>query len=130
MGFERKTIFSDEHFGISSNGAGDRNRTDVSGLEGLCSTTELRPRIKMVGREGFEPSKCKHNRFTVCPLWPLGYLPNLNFQWSWRKELNLQPADYKSAALPIELRQHYFFFNERFSAFGIYSIISEATRQF
>ena len=27
-------------------------------------------------------------------------------QWSWRQELNPQPADYKSAALPIELRQH------------------------
>ena len=26
--------------------------------------------------------------------------------WSWRQESNLQPADYKSAALPIELRQH------------------------
>jgi hypothetical protein len=26
-------------------------------------------------------------------------------EWSWREELNPQPADYKSAALPIELRQ-------------------------
>ena len=25
--------------------------------------------------------------------------------WSWRRDLNPQPADYKSAALPIELRQ-------------------------
>ena len=25
--------------------------------------------------------------------------------WSWREDLNSQPADYKSAALPIELRQ-------------------------
>ena len=25
--------------------------------------------------------------------------------WSWREESNSQPADYKSAALPIELRQ-------------------------
>ena len=25
--------------------------------------------------------------------------------WSWREELNSQPADYKSAALPIELHQ-------------------------
>jgi hypothetical protein len=25
--------------------------------------------------------------------------------WSWRWDLNPQPADYKSAALPIELRQ-------------------------
>ena len=25
--------------------------------------------------------------------------------WSWREESNLQPAVYKTAALPIELRQ-------------------------
>ena len=28
-------------------------------------------------------------------------------QWSWREESNPQPADYKSAALPIELCQHH-----------------------
>ena len=38
------------------------------------------------------------NRFTVCPLWPLGKSPIL---WSWRTESNHQPADYKSAALPL-----------------------------
>ena len=32
-------------------------------------------------------------------------LTNLNFLWSWREDLNLRPADYKSAALPTELRQ-------------------------
>src|SRR5690606_35639972 len=26
-------------------------------------------------------------------------------KWSWREELNPRPADYKSAALPTELRQ-------------------------
>ncbi len=26
--------------------------------------------------------------------------------WSWRRDLNPRPADYKSAALPTELRQH------------------------
>jgi hypothetical protein len=26
--------------------------------------------------------------------------------WSWRLDLNQRPADYKSAALPTELRQH------------------------
>ena len=31
-------------------------------------------------------------------------LPSL-IRWSWRWDLNPQPADYKSAALPIELRQ-------------------------
>ena len=37
------------------------------------------------------------NRFTVCPLWPLGNAPI----WSWWRESNPQPADYKSAALPL-----------------------------
>ena len=27
--------------------------------------------------------------------------------WSWREDLNPRPADYKSAALPTELRQHW-----------------------
>ena len=33
------------------------------------------------------------------------FLPGLNNLWSWRRELNPQPTDYKSVALPIELRQ-------------------------
>ena len=32
----------------------------------------------VVGRAGFEPAKLKNNRFTVCPRWPLEYLPYLN----------------------------------------------------
>src|SRR5262245_2881178 len=31
--------------------------------------------LPMVGRGGFEPPKAYASRFTVCPLWPLGYLP-------------------------------------------------------
>ena len=58
------------------------------------------------------------NRFTVCPLWPLGNSPissfskikayclNSRLQWSWWTDLNPRPADYKSAALPAELYQH------------------------
>ena len=30
---------------------------------------------------------------------------NADFTWSWQQESNLQPADYKSAALPVELCQ-------------------------
>src|SRR5204863_9950687 len=63
-------------------------------LEGWRSTAELFPpfpsafaalRITLeapvidarwlVGRGGFEPPKAYASRFTVCPLWPLGYLP-------------------------------------------------------
>ena len=32
-----------------------------------------------VGRGGFEPPKSKDNRFTVCPSWPLWYLPAFQF---------------------------------------------------
>ena len=44
-----------------------------------------------------QPARIK---FLPRPL--LGWTGN----WSWRLESNPQPADYKSAALPIELRQH------------------------
>src|SRR5690606_20153507 len=33
--------------------------------------------VRVVEGEGFEPSKRSRNRFTVCPLWPLGY-PSVN----------------------------------------------------
>lgn len=57
--------------------------------------------IFMVEGGGFEPPKSYDDRFTVCSLWPLGN-PST---WSWRWDSNPQPADYKSAALPVELRQ-------------------------
>ncbi len=36
----------------------------------------------------------------------LRLIPPQNFWWSWRRELNPRPSDYKSDALPAELRQH------------------------
>jgi hypothetical protein len=84
-------------------------------------------RSTMVARGGFEPPKAFASRFTVCPLWPLGYLamrtvdssgthsagrrpalvskaargaPGLS-RWSWRRESNPRPAAYKAAALPL-----------------------------
>src|SRR5262249_54243922 len=81
----------------------------------------------MVARGGFEPPKAFASRFTVCPLWPLGYLamrtvdasrtrsagrrpalvtnavracPDAS-RWSWRRESNPRPAAYKAAALPL-----------------------------
>ena len=47
----------------------------------------------------------KRNRFTVCPLWPLGNSP---FYWSFMSESNQQPADYKSAALPLSHASIYY----------------------
>src|SRR4029434_6903877 len=46
-------------------------------LEGWRSTAELFPPVRttVVGRGGLEPPNACPSRFTVCPLWPLGYLP-------------------------------------------------------
>src|SRR6266436_4271282 len=78
---------------------------------------------KMVAREGLEPSKPLGRqiysllRLTAslprqlsvlveCDAFGLTLWTRQNFdRWSWRRELNPRPADYKSAALPTELRQ-------------------------
>src|SRR2546426_7372675 len=99
-------------------------------LEGWRSTTELFPPTcgatrallsppsacgglmalaTMVGRGGFEPPKAYASRFTVCPLWPLGYLPESagthlatpRKSWRWREDLNPRPTAYKAVALPL-----------------------------
>ena len=61
------------------------------------------------GRGWIRTTEVTDNRFTVCPLWPLGNSPI--FDWSWWTDSNPRPADYKSAALPTELHQH---FNQHF----------------
>ncbi len=40
----------------------------------------------MVGEDGFGPSKLKSNRFTVCPLWPLGNSPIRSLSWKTKAE--------------------------------------------
>ena len=65
-------------------------------LEGWRSTNWATPAGSFVGRAGFEPAKVKTNRFTVCPRWPLEYLPKKKSRW---RDSNPRPADYKSAAL-------------------------------
>ena len=47
-------------------------------------------------RLGLQPSAINHS--TTCP--------STYVRFSWRRDLNPRPADYKSAALPTELRQH------------------------
>ena len=44
-----------------------------------------------VGRAGFEPAKVKTNRFTVCPRWPLEYLPAL-FSITYEPIEGLEPT--------------------------------------
>ena len=71
-------------------------------LEGWRSTNWATPALfRCVGRAGFEPAKVKTNRFTVCPRWPLEYLPKFKYfkELSRWRDSNPRPADYKSAAL-------------------------------
>ena len=54
-----------------------------------------------MGREGFEPSKAKPTDLQSVPVDRLGISPIIRtLEVSWRWDLNPQPADYKSAALP------------------------------
>ena len=39
---------------------------------------------------------------------PILSLKNFTEDWSWREASNPRPADYKSAALPTELRQRFY----------------------
>ena len=81
-----------------------------------CSTPEPLPHVIGRGR-WIRTIESSANGFTVRPLWPLGnpskstlffyYIKyhlymQCNFDiWSWWRESNPQPADYKSAALPL-----------------------------
>ena len=58
----------------------------------------------------------RHQPFSLC------HFANTGLGiWSWRRELNPQPALYKSAALPVELHQH---INEKYKNFPLYNFIS------
>ena len=63
----------------------------------------------MVGRGGFEPPKLIAADLQSAPFGHSGTypyeLPSYSKGWSWRWDLNPQPADYKSVALPVELHQ-------------------------
>ena len=78
-------------------------------------------RAKVVAREGLEPSKPLGRQIysllrltaslprQLCVVWNAlrfdTYPRRKVRRWSWRRDLNPRPADYKSAALPTELRQ-------------------------
>ena len=76
--------------------------------------------LNMVQGDGFEPSKLARQIYSLIPLATREPLRMQSFtlhhprqveKWIWREELNPRPADYKSAALPTELRQP--FYNHR-----------------
>jgi hypothetical protein len=57
--------------------------------------------------EGSNLRRLRRQIYSLLPLTAREPLHDNPFDkcWSWRWDLNPQPADYKSAALPIELRQ-------------------------
>ena len=61
------------------------------------------PTFKMVGRGGFEPPNRKELSYSQ-PRLATSLPPQL---WCRLKDLNPQPTDYKSVALPIELSRQY-----------------------
>lgn len=88
---------------------------------------------QMVQGGGFEPPKLARQIYSLIPLATREPLPKQSAlsgpylclstgkyniftelhagsqkKWSWREESNPRPADYKSAALPTELRQRFF----------------------
>jgi hypothetical protein len=62
-------------------------------LTGASSKNTKRTRVK------------RHQPVQFCLQDSLRLTPLLFFWWSWRRELNPRPSDYKSDALPAELRQ-------------------------
>ena len=100
----------------TSTGEDEGNRTLVISLEGFCSTIELHPpkasgcAMRMVEGGGFEPPKSTTTDLQSVPFGRSGIPPDedqlVAAYWSWRWDSNPQHADYKSAALPIELPAH------------------------
>lgn len=58
-----------------------------------------------MGRGGFEPPKRKRNRFTVCPLWPLGNLPGntKNTEYIYKQLLQKSQRKNKKVINPCAL---------------------------
>ena len=51
------------------------------------------------GRRWIRTTEVVDNRFTVCPLWPLGYSPDKKWYWWAFRDLNPGPTGYEPAAL-------------------------------
>ena len=58
----------------------------------------------MVERGGFEPPKAEPADLQSAPFDRSGTSPDTPHTWSQRRESNPRPTDYKSVALPPELR--------------------------
>jgi hypothetical protein len=72
------------------------SRPETSGI------SEHAPQVGSPRRTGPALEKKSAHR----PMQPVsGPVPLSSFKWSWRRDLNPRPSDYKSDALPAELRQ-------------------------
>ena len=60
-----------------------------------------------MGEGGFEPPKALPADLQSVPFGHSGIPPYSVTRWSWWTDSNPRPADYKSAALPTELHQHF-----------------------
>src|SRR3982074_1560969 len=68
----------------------------ITRLEGYCALVKRRDTIPPVSQCRNPPPENKRESS-----------PDSKFLWqSWRRDLNPRPSDYKSDALPTELRQH------------------------
>ena len=65
----------------------------------------LHPAVKIGGGRRIRTFEGRAGRFTVCSLWPLGNLTTTLLKWCRLSDSNQPPADYKSAALPDELKR-------------------------
>ena len=65
----------------------------------------------MVVREGFEPSKAEPADLQSAPFGHSGTSPQF-IEWCHLSDSNQPPADYKSAALPDELKRQIHLFDE------------------
>ncbi len=84
-------------------GRGSRNRTHTGGFGDLSSTFKLCPyvnggggQIRTAEPEGADLQSAAFSHFATPP----------KLTWCRLEDLNPQPTDYKSVALPIELSRH------------------------
>ena len=82
-------------------GGGRRIRTSEVVRRQIYSLFPLATRESLQGRSVSASPKI---HLLPC-IWSFLLCRSIHCLWSWRWDSNPQPADYKSAALPIELRQ-------------------------
>ena len=101
------TYIQQTAFNVWSGGRDSNSRHSAWKADAL--PTELLPLVKMEWAE--KDSNLRSRRQQIYSLPPLAaWVSALIQEWrkahlSWRRDLNPRPADYKSAALPTELRQ-------------------------